>query len=51
MHNRRSEIFRMAKDATGIDAEKTLNEAEVEVLVSWMTDTRKAVLGTKAKGS
>jgi hypothetical protein len=49
MKKRRSEIFRMAKDATGIDPEKTLDEAEVEVLVKWMADTRRVILDTKAR--
>ncbi len=33
MGKRRSDVFRMAKDATGIDPETVLNEAELEVLV------------------
>jgi hypothetical protein len=49
MKKRRSEIFRMAQDATGIDPEKKLDEAEVEVLVKWMVDTRRAILDTKAR--
>jgi hypothetical protein len=47
MHKRRSEIFRMAKDATGIDPGKTLDEAEVETLVNWIVDIRKAILERK----
>ncbi len=49
MHKRRSEIFAMAKDATGIDPMKKLDEAEVEVLVNWIVGTRKAVLESKMK--
>ena len=49
MRKRRSEVFRMAKDANGIDPETILNEAELEVLVSWMVDIRKALLATEER--
>lgn len=49
MHKRRSEIFRMAKDATGVDPAKKLDEAELETLVNWIVDTRKVILESKAR--
>jgi hypothetical protein len=49
MNKRRSEVFRMAKDATGIDPSKKLDETELETLVNWIVDTRKAVLESKTK--
>ena len=39
----------MAKDATGVDPQKTLDETELEMLVNWIVDTRKAILESKAR--
>jgi len=40
---RRSEIFEMARRATSIDPEKILNEAEVEILTTWMFAIRESI--------
>jgi hypothetical protein len=49
MHKRRSEIFTMAKDATGINPMKRLDEAELEALVNWIVNARKSILESKTK--
>lgn len=40
---RRSEIFEMARRATLIEPKKILNEAEVEVLTTWMLAVRESI--------
>jgi hypothetical protein len=36
LKKQRSEVFRMAKQATGIDPESILSEREIEALIGWM---------------